>query len=427
MKKALNRLLLLVLLVASSESMVSQVDTVFWFAAPWVTPGHAQNTPVKMRLSSFNNLTTVRVRQPAGTFDTTYTIPANSLISQSLSHRIAQVENIPANTVHNRGLKISSDFPINVVYEVETIVNNPETYSMKGQNGMGKEFVCPFQNRGDNGPYSPVPKSQICIVATDNNTTVWITPKCNVVGHAANVTYSITLNVGQSYNVENVSSTPTVPGQNLSGTIVVSDKPISVTVSDDSVHGVSGCYDLMGDQIVPVDIVGTQYVINKGGLNVGENEGGYIVATENFTQVTVNDGVTITNFLLNKGDTYYTPVSQPLTYVTSDRNVYVIHTSGFGCEMGEAILPPLNCAGSNQVSFTRTNTQTFILNILCKTAAIGTFTLNGNTTLVPASGFTVVPGTGGTLSGFQRSYTTVEIPAGTANLLTNSVDVFRWV
>lgn len=86
MKKALNRLLLM-LLIVSSESMVSQVDTVFWFAAPWVTPGHAQNTPVKMRLSSFNNLTTVRVRQPAGTFDTTYTIPANSLISQSLSHR----------------------------------------------------------------------------------------------------------------------------------------------------------------------------------------------------------------------------------------------------------------------------------------------------------------------------------------------------
>lgn len=423
MKKAINRLVLMLLLVSSS-SAIAQVDTVFWFAAPWVTPGHAGNVPVKMRLSSFNNATTVRVRQPAGTFDTTYTIPANSLISQSLSHLISQVENIPANTVHNRGLKVTSNFPITVVYEVETAVNNPETYSMKGQNGMGKEFVCPFQNRGVNGPYTPQPKSQICIVAADNNTTVWITPKCNVVGHAANVTYSITLNVGQSYNVENVSANPTLAGQNLSGTIVVSDKPISVTVSDDSVHGVSGCYDLMGDQIVPVDIVGTQYVINKGGLNAGENEGAYIVATDNFTQVNVDDGVTITNFLLNKGDTYYSPVTRPLTYITSDKNVYVIHTSGFGCEMGEAILPPLNCAGSNQVSFTRTNSQTFILNILCKTTAIGTFTLNGSTTLVPASGFTLVPGTGGTLSGFQRSYTTTEIPAGIANLLTNSADVF---
>ncbi len=427
MKKALNRFLL-ILLIVSSKSIVSQVDTVFWFAAPWVTPGHAQNTPVKLRISSFSNTTTVVIRQPSvgGVYTNTITVAPNSLQTVDLSALVTagNLENIPANAVYNRGLKITSDFPITVVYEIETVVNNPETYSLKGQNGMGKEFVCPFQTKGNNGPYSPQPKSQICIVATDNATTVWITPRCNVIGHLANVTYSIMLNVGQSYNIENASATPAVAGQNLSGTIVVSNKPISVTVSDDSVGGVSGCFDLMGDQIVPVDIVGTQYVINKGGLNAAQYEGGYIVATENFTQITVNDGVTTYTALLNKGDTYFALVTQPLTYITSDKPVYVIHASGFGCELGEAILPPLNCAGSSQVSFTRTNSQTFILNILCKTTAIGAFTLNGSALLVPASGFTVVPGTGGTLSGFQRSYTTAEIVAGTANLLTNSMDVF---
>ena len=52
-----------------------------------------------------------------------------------------------------------------------------------------------------------------------------------------------------------------VAGQNLSGTIIVSDKAISVSVSDDSVRGVSGCYDLMGYQIVPVEVIGTQYML----------------------------------------------------------------------------------------------------------------------------------------------------------------------
>lgn len=418
MKKGLNKLLL-ILLIACSEPVLSQIDTVFWFAAPWVTTGHAGNTPVVMRLSSFSNATTVRVRQPASTFDTTFTIPANSLVSQSLSHLINQIENTPANTVHNRGLKITSDFPITVVYEVVTIVNNPETYSLKGQNGMGLEFVCPFQMRSFNGPYSPAPKSQIDIVATQNGTIVWITPKCAVVGHAANVTYSISLNAGQSYAVENITQNTNVAGQNLSGTIVVSNKPISVSVTDDSVRGVSGCYDLMGDQIVPVEVVGMEYIINKGGLNAGENEGTYVVATQNFTQLTINDGATTTTFL-NKGDTYYYPIGQPLTYITSDKPVYVIHTSGFGCEMGEAIIPPLNCAGSDQVSFTRTNGQTFILNILCKTTAIGNFSLNGNTTIIPAASFTTVPGTGGVWSGFQKSFTTGEIAAGVTNLLVNT-------
>ena len=418
MKKALNNLVF-ILLLTSSSAVFSQIDTVFWFAAPWVTTGHAGNKPVKLRLSSFSNPTIVRVRQPAAIFDTTFTIPANSLISESLSHLISQIENVPANTILNRGIKITSNFPITAIYEVETVVNNPETYSLKGQNGMGIEFVCPFQTKGNNGPYSPSPKSQIDIIATQNGTTVWITPRCNVVGHLAGITYSIVLNTGQSYNVENVSNTPSVAGQNLSGTIIFANKPVSVTVSDDSVGGVGGCYDLMGDQIVPVEVVGKEYIINKGGLNAAQFEGLYAVATENFTQITINDGV-ISTVILNKGDTYYYKTAQPLTYVVGDKPIYVIHVSGFGCELGEAIIPPLNCAGSDQISFTRTNGQTFILNVLCKTASKGDFLLNGSNLLIPASQFTVVPGTGGLWSGFQRSYTTVEVPVGITSLLTNS-------
>ena len=418
MKKLLNKILLVVLL-ALSTPVLSQIDTVFWFAAPWVTVGHAGNTPVVMRLSSFNNATTVRVRQPASTFDTTFVIPANSLISESLSHIINQVENTPANTVLNRGFKITSDFPITVVYEIVSTGNNPETYSMKGQNGMGLEFVCPFQTNGINWTFTPTAKSQIDIVATQNGTIVWITPKCNVVGHAAGVTYSVGLNAGQSYDIENVTNVANVAGQNLSGTIVVSNKPISVTVTDDSVRGVSGCMDIMGDQIVPVEVVGTEYIINKGGLSAGEFEGAYVVATANFTQITINDGVITTKFL-NKGDTYYYPTGQPLTYITGDKPFYVIHASGFGCELGEAIIPPLNCAGSDQVSFTRTNTQTFILNILCKTSAKGNFLLNGSAALVPAASFTVVPGTGGLWSGAQISFTTGQIAVGVTNLLRNT-------
>lgn len=418
MKKALSRILL-ILLVLSSKPVLSQIDTVFWFAAPWVTVGHANNVPVVLRLTSFANPTQVRVRQPAGTFDTTFTIPANSLVSESLSHLINQIENTPANTVFNRGLKITSDFPITAIYEVVSSGNNPETYSLKGQNGMGIEFVCPFQTNGFNWAFTPTAKSQIGIVATQNGTVVWITPRCNVVGHAAGVTYSVGLNAGQSYNIENVTNNTNVAGQNLSGTIVVSNKPISVTVTDDSVRGVSGCMDLMGDQIVPVEVVGTEYIINKGGLSAGEFEGFYVVATENFTQITINDGG-VTTQLLNKGDTYYYGVAQPLTYLTSDKPVYVIHASGFGCELGEAIIPPLNCAGSDQVSFTRTNAQTFILNILCKTASIGDFTLNGNATLVPAASFSVVPGTGGLWSGAQISFTTGQIGVGVTSLLKNN-------
>jgi gliding motility-associated-like protein len=426
MKRLLQLTFALALLAAIAPSRsYGQVDSVFWFAAPWVTPGHADNVPVVLRFSTFNSPTTVRIQQPAGTYDTTFTIAPNSLFSKTLSHIIGTLESKPANTALNYGLKITADTVMTVVYEVVTNVNNPETYSLKGQNGMGTEFVTPFQTRWNNGSYSPQPKSMICIVATQNNTTVYITPRCAIIGHPAGVTYSVVLQAGQTYTCENVTPNTATPGNNLSGTIVVSDKPVSVTVSDDSVAAENGgCRDLMGDQLVPVDIVGTEYIINKGNMNASAMEGVYLVATENFTTISINNGVTTTSALINRGDTYYYNITQPLTYITADKAIYTLQASGFGCELGEAIIPPINCAGSSQVSFVRTNSQTFILNLLCRSSATGSFVLNGSSTLIPASAFSFVPGTGNEWSGAQISFSTGSIPAGTANLITNSADVF---
>ncbi len=402
---------------------LSQIDTVFWFAAPWITPGHDTKVPVALRIATFNNpLTTIRIRQPAAMFDTTFTLGPNQAYSKFLNWLIlsGNLENFPANTVHNRGLKISSDFPITVIYDVVTPTpNNPETFSIKGQNGLGTEFVCPFQTNGDNGGYIPQPKSQICIVATDDNTVVWITPKCAVVGHPAGVSYSVGLNYGQSYNVENISPFTSVPGNNLSGTIIVSNKPIAVTVADDSVKGFNGCRDLMGDQLVPVDIVGTDYIIVKGRMYSDQFEGAYVVATENLTQVNINDGTAQPPVYLNKGDTYFYKTMQPRTYVNASKNVYLLHATGFGCELGEAVLPPLNCAGSDIITFTRNNTDSFFINILCRQSLINTFTLSNTYTVwpIPSSTFALLPATsalpGGPYYSTQIPLTTTVVPSGT--------------
>lgn len=426
----LRRIILLLALIFTVGSFESkgQIDSVFWFAAPWVTPSHAGNTPIALRISTFNSPTTVRVYQPAGTYDSTFTVPANSLNSHFLDAIVNTLESKPADNVLNYGIKIEADTLITVVYEVVTIVNNPETYSLKGQNALGMEFVCPFQTTWANGNYAPIqPKSMICIVATEDNTTVWITPKATVVGHPVGVTYSIMLNKGQTYTVENVSQATNTPGNNLGGTIVVSDKPIAVTVSDDSVtNSGGGCRDLMGDQIVPVDVVGTNYIVNRGNMFANSEEGIFVVATQNFTSVSVTTSLGTFSQLLNQGDTwkYVLTSTETLAYVDADKNIYVLQASGFGCEVGEALLPPINCAGSNQVSFTRTNAQTFILNILCPTSAINNFLLNGSSTLVPGSAFNPVPGTAGFWSGAQITFNTTDIPAGSSNLLTNSSDYF---
>ena len=389
--------------------------------------------------STFNNATTINMKQPASTFDTTFTVPANTLFTKYVTHLMNAIESKPANTVLNTGIQITSDFPITVVYDIITRspqFYNPETYSLKGQNGMGYEFVCPFQTSWNNQTLGgdlnadgtvTQPKQQIQVVATEDNTTIWITPKCNVVGHPANITYSVVLPLaGNVYTIENVVQNTSVAGNNLAGSIVVSDKPVSVSVSDDSVNpaGGGGCHDLMGDQIVPTVVIGNDYIINRGFLNAGSDEAFYVLATENFTTVTITDNVGTTTTILNQGDTYEYELQSQLTYATADKPVYLLHMSGYGCELGEAILPPLNCAGSDQVSFARATGQSFLLDIVCPAGTEDDFTLNGSTTLVPAAAFAPVPGTGGAWMGAQISYNTTDVPVGSANLITNSSDYF---
>ncbi|MFT7612135.1 MAG: gliding motility-associated-like protein [Parvicellaceae bacterium] len=432
-------IIIIAFIAMGAKEAKAQVDTVFWFAAPWVTPDHDDRDPINFHFATFANPTTVRIYQPASIYDTTINIGANTLFSHYIAHIMDSLESKPTNQVLNSGFKIQADYPITVVYDVVTrppASNNPETYSLKGQNGMGKEFVLPFQTLWNNQTLGSdrngdgivtQPYQQFNVVATEDSTIIYITPRCPIVGHPANVTFSVLLpKKGQSWTGQNVTQITNVLGSNLSGTVVVADKAISVTVSDDSVNpsGGGGCYDLMGDQIVPVDVIGKEYIVNIGFLNAGSNESAFIVATENFTTVSINNGITTTTTTLNQGDTYQYSITEPLTYINTGKPVYVWHMSGYGCEMGEAILPPLNCAGSDQVAFSRSTTVSFLLDILCPSGAEGNFTLNGSTTLVTAPMFSVVPGTGGAWLGAQISFTLAEIPVGTANLLTNSSDLF---
>ncbi len=435
-----NKLIILLLLTLFNVTpSFSQIDTAFWFAAPWVTPDHAARQPIKVHIATFAApTTTVRLRQPSmpacfHKYDTTIQIPANSVFDYTfwkdapatLGNRgWDSLEVRPADQVVPFGLYFSSTSTISIAYDVITTGNNPETMSLKGQNGLGTEFVVPHQTNwfnqfktdfGGTPPGVNQPKQQINLVGTKPNTVVWITPKCNIIGHVANITYSILLvNPGDAYTLENSVQNTNVPGNNLSGTIITSNKPIAVTTADDSVRNPSGgCHDLIGDQIVPVDIVGKDYIMNKGNMNPGALEGGYIVGTENFTSVLITNALSATTAVtINKGQTYFYPVTTPMTYVQANKPVYCYQADGIGCESGSAILPPLSCAGSTLVAFSRNQPNQYFLNILCKNGAQGSFTINGSTALITAGQFTVVPGTGNQYVAAQIPFSLAQIPIG---------------
>lgn len=411
-----KRLLLLTFFGLTLGSF-AQIDTVFWFAAPDFSSGLGQS-PVKLYLSSYNQPANVTISQPAngGFTPINLSLPASSTDSVDLTPFLATLENSPANTPNNWGLKISASSNISALYAVKAN-GNKEFITLKGSNGIGTDFYTPFSDNFPNGNTTPRSFSSIEIVATQNNTTVLITPRTNIIGNTQNVTYSITLQRGQTYCARDTNATAATC---LAGSIISSDKPIAVTVFQGGISSL-GCLSTIADQITTSDFIGGDYVINKGNSS---NEFVYILATQNNTALTINNGVGTTNHVINFCETYRYAITQPLTYIKSTKPVYVLHVNGSGCEMSGAQVPNFFCAGGYAAAFTRTTADSLSLNIFTRNGYQTGFSLNGNSALISPASFTPVPGTSGNIVSAKLFFNTTDVPVGSYNIVTSTADIF---
>jgi gliding motility-associated-like protein len=395
----------------------AQIDTSFWFVAPDISQGLGDR-PIYLFFNTYGQAATVKVRQPAnGAFvPITKVIPANSIDSINLTAFIASIENNTANTVLNNGLYISSTQKISTLYSIKSTANK-EYLSLKGPKALGVDFYVPMQEFWNQAPAtSPKSFSSFDIVASQNNTTVLITPKTAIIGHAANATFTVLLQQGQTFSCQDTARSATT---SLAGSIVSANKPIAISIQSSGLNQ-SGCLSSVTDQITNSTYIGTDYIVNKG-KSITEKI--FVLATQNNTQITVNDGSTTTH-VSNFGENYIYTASQPITYVSANKPVYVFHVSGYGCRLSGAQLPPFFCAGTFTTSFTRTASDSLALNLFTRTGFEGSFALNGNASLIPASAFTVVPGSSGNIKSAKLYYSTATIPVGSHNVVTNSGDVF---
>jgi hypothetical protein len=183
------------------------LDSIFWFVAPEVAQSHGDR-PIVFRFATLASPATVSISQPANpNFPVqTLTIAANSAQTLDLTPWIDMVENKPANTTLNYGFQILSSTKITAYYEVNPTCNcNPDIFALKGKNALGTSFITPFQNFLNNASYA---RSGFNIVATENNTSIVINPTRNIVGHLANVPFTITLNASQPCRIEPTNIQP---------------------------------------------------------------------------------------------------------------------------------------------------------------------------------------------------------------------------
>lgn len=420
----------------------SQSGTEFWFAPPDITDLHNSpgGEPLFLVVSSTGLAANVTVSQPAnpafnGGAPITAAVAANQSVKINLTSLKASLETRPTNTILNTGLFIEASTSITCYYECAN-TNNTDIWALKGGNGLGTEFYvpmhkhAPFYNEPFSSPHPAFASFDIC--ATENNTVVTIYSPVALDGHPALQQFSITLDQGQTYSAGYTGTNYQLPSNHPSGAVVLSDKPITVSIKDDSNHNPSGgCYDILGDQIVPVSVIGEDYIAVKGSLNNNGDESVVLMATQNNTQVFINGSATPAATLF-AGEYYRVDMdylagsgTENAVYIHCTQPTYAMHITGFGCEMGMAQLPPLNCAGSQQLNFTRGSSETFYITLLCRASAINGFSVTGPTSAIinPAS-FVTVPGTGGEWRSARITYNTSEVPVDATFKVSNSIDVF---
>ena len=425
-------LFVLIAWVCISERANAQFDTEFWFAAPELTQStneaSRRDWPIQLVVSTLEKPAVVTVSLPA---DPTFaplvqSIPANATRIFDLRDFVERLESKPHNTILKNGLFIKATSSISAYYEVRSS-NNTDIFALKGENAKGRLFYTPFQTHWNNSlangniQYNPTTYASFDVVATDDTTNVTITPAKPIVGHPAGVPFTITLNRGQVYSCRAIDRF----GVNRPyGSKIESDKDVSVTVKDDmlrfyndTIPGSAQSADVAGDQLIPVEFTGTDYILIKGGLHAN-NDRTYILATEDNTVVRLN-GVALPVATLNRGQQYELTMTEPSYYLKASKKVYAWHISGIDDQVAGAVIPALSCTGTNQIGFNRTTSAQYILNVITRTEAKNSFTLNGNPNLVPGSAFQPVAGSNGWV--FARiTFSTSQIPAGSTLLLKNS-------
>jgi len=391
----------LFLLMYQGNIAFGQTDTLFWFVAPDAVVGLGES-PVALHLSAGPAGAQVVVDQPANSTNfpaITLTVPPNSVLVHDLTSRLGQLENQPPNIVQPFGLRIRSNHPVGVLYEIKSPLN-AASFTLKGKTALGTRFFVggqgtPFALGAWVNDTTLAPgnaKSRFDVVATQDSTLVTVTPRNPLIGHPANVPFQRLLMRGQTlaYVASGVGGL-----QKVTGSRIVSDKPIAVTYSDDAVYdpAYGTCRDMIGDQLVPVQSVGQDYIVGRGILSNGPGsmpDRYYVTSTDTGTALRIN-GLTLHTFS-SAGETYLLNVNNPSETIETTKPVYVFHVTGMGCEIGGALLPRINCTGSRQALFHRHAGDSLFLLAIVENGGQGLFTLNGNTSLLTAADFAPLPG-----------------------------------
>lgn len=338
-------------------------------------------------------------------------------------------------TISNSAIHIESEQPV-TVYCLSKYTDTADGFLAIPVNGLGMNYIalCYSGRNLDTVYYD----SQIAITATEDNTNIHI--DCPVNPGARPIPYDIILNKGQVYQLCDVYSTK----QDLTGTIITSDKPIAVfgghRCSKIPVDYMAA--DFLVEQLPPTNSWATQYLtMPLGGRNIADTY--RIISAEDNTTVTVNSTPVP---VLNKGQAVQFLSGNP-QQILSNKPVFVAQYANgmtFDYTTGDPfmmnIIPIDQFINNSKVVIPNGYSYNY-LTIIVPNSAIGTVLLDGSIinpsffSSISSSGYSgarilVMPGLHTIIAPYNfgvwaygfRDYESYGFPGGTGiNIYTSTV------
>ncbi|MFN4081742.1 MAG: IgGFc-binding protein, partial [Saprospiraceae bacterium] len=350
----------------------AQLDTIHW-----IPPMHSRYTPATLQVLylSTPEITpfdvTISYRTDGGAFlnqvvSVSNANPAQLTVGATTNSALLVPNNQLNAPLNQRGIVVRGPkrFYCNLRVQQE---NQATSLSAKGNKGLGRAFRIGhlINEAGANR------SNFVGIMATEDNTVVNISgynpairfqnngpAAANVINPGANV--AVTLNAGQSYVISAYCHNAYPANYNgLIGTLISSDKPVAVNCGSWWANHPDAGQDMGVDQITPLDFVGTEYILSRGGAAFNGIsrflETPIAVAHFNGTEIYINGSAT-PNYTLNAGQyiaiphTFY--VNQQNMYVRSSQPLFMYQSLAGGGNSNNAELnfvPPLNCETANAI------------------------------------------------------------------------------
>ena len=297
-----------ILFITFSSCLFSQYSTNHYMP-PLFYGQNSSDAPDEIRIdlstmeegSSFN----VLMKNSAGSTLYTKSISKGSPNNFSVSTNYLYANDYGTND-SNKGLYFEASKPFYMRVDIRA-GSQTGSISSKGQQGMGTEFrSAHFYQSNISYNAKNTFGSFISMMGTEDNTTITITPNSGVyfLGRSNTLPWSVSVDKGESY-VVGINNTISSYDEDVIGTLISSNKNIVVNSGtwSGSINTSSGAKRDMGvDQLVPVDVVGNDYLIIEGESGTHKGVNAIIVATENNTVVTV-DG-TVRDADLDAGEFY---------------------------------------------------------------------------------------------------------------------------